>query len=146
MDDQLESRVWQRVHGTAPPETLDLSAEICQLVLQERYDGSTYRQLASRLRSKHLQQLIRETDRAIAALEGMQRLFWGTPREAPACQGSIGLPTAVLRRCYHDTCLRSNQYSRHSNHSLAGPVFSALAAGASHRCWLLALLAAESRD
>ena len=145
LDDRLETRVWQRIYSTAPPETPDLSAELSQLVLQERYDRSTYRQLASRLPDKKLQQLIRETDSAIAALEGMQCLFWETPKEVPACRTSPGLTCAALRRCSHDTCLRMAQYARHSSHSLAGPVFSALADGASRRCWLLALLAAESR-
>ena len=145
-DDKLAARVWQRVNHDSASDQMDISAEIQEFLLLEREDAHTYRQLAARQSNKYLQQLIRETNDSIAALEGLQRLLWGTPKEAAFSQGTPGLSSAAIRRCYLNTCLRTAQYSRHSSHSAAGPVFSQLAAGAFRRCNLLAMLAAEITD
>lgn len=136
IDPQVAAKVWQRVHGNEKPgEAVSLQT----MVAWEKETEAILLWLSRRLPDKGypLQQMIADTRRHIACLQGIRQLNGGKPGGYAAGKPMSGDPGALLRKCYGQ-CLRvGGQYASRAEDAQYGCVFGDMARTKRRHCGMI---------
>lgn len=136
MDPQVAARVWQRVRGTGKPEE---TVGIQTMVAWEKETEAMLLWLSKRLPEKGyaLQQMMADTRRHIACLQGIRQLSGQKPGVYTAGKLPGNDPSALLRRCYGQ-CLRVGaHYAQRAEDEQYGCVFGDMARTKRRHCALI---------
>ena len=136
IDPQVASRVWQRVRGDGKPEE---NVGIQTMVAWEKETEAILLWLSKRLPEKGyaLQQMIADTRRHIACLQGIRQLSGEKPGVYTTGKLPSTDPSALLRRCYGQ-CLRVGaKYAQRAEDDQYGCVFSDMARTKRRHCALI---------
>ena len=136
MDPQVAARVWQRVRGTGKSEE---TVGIQTMVAWEKETEAVLLWLSKRLPEKGyaLQQMISDTRRHIACLQGIRQLSGEKPGGYTAGKLPSNDPAALLRRCYGQ-CLRVGaHYAQRAEDAQYGGVFGDMARTKRRHCALI---------
>ena len=142
---ELESRVWQRVHGeNQEPAAPQRSESLPALILEQQQLSAVYMQLSRQSGGQTgatFMRLAREARMQAVCLKGIVTLMNGhIPAAAPApAQGSP--QDALLRRCYGKELRLLKTYEGRRIDPEYGPVFDRMAGRSrDHCCTLLELI------
>lgn len=136
IDPQMVSSVWRRVRGNEKPgETVTVQT----MVAWEKETEAILLWLSKRLPEKGyaLQQLIADTRRHIACLQGIRQLNGEKPGAYAAGKGLSGEPGPLLRKCYGQ-CLRvGGHYAARAEDAQYGCVFGDMARTKRRHCGMI---------
>lgn len=136
IDPQVAAKVWQRVRGNEKPaEPVGIQA----LVAREKETEAILQWLLRRLPEKSyaLQQLIADTRRHIACLQGIRQLNGEKIGAYSAGKPLSGEPVPLLRKCY-SLCLQVGaRYAARVEDEQYGGVFGDMARTKRRHCAML---------
>ena len=136
IDPKVAAAVWQRVRGNEKPGEL---TGVQTMVAREKETEAILQVLLKRLPDKSyaLQQLISDTRRHIACLQGIRQLNGDKIGAYAAGKPMSGEPAAMLRRCY-GSCLQAGaRYAALAENEQYGGVFGDMARTKRRHCALL---------
>lgn len=122
-DPSMESRVWQRVTGSAGVRRQDLG----QLLLAAREAAGDYRYLAAHMTGDQAKKLHERAQDTVERLQGLQRLSGGEPRKPPALPQNQTSVRRVLEQSYHRSRRLAAEFTARSADPEWGMVFAGLA-------------------
>lgn len=133
IDPQVAAKVWQRVRGNGQPAGPE---GIQTMVAREKELEAILLWLLRRLPDKSyaLQQLIADTRRHIACLQGIRQLNGEKPGVYSAGKNLSGEPGPLLRKCY-SLCLQVGaRYAARAEDEQYGGVFGDMARTKRRHC------------
>lgn len=136
IDPQVAAKVWQRVRGN---EKAVETVSIQTMVAWEKETEAILLWLSRRLPEKGYawQQMIADTRRHIACLQGIRQLNGEKPGAYAAGKPMSGEPGPWLRRCYGQ-CLRvGGQYASRAEDAQYGCVYGDMARTKKRHCALI---------
>ncbi|MBE6959343.1 MAG: hypothetical protein E7448_01275 [Ruminococcaceae bacterium] len=136
IDPQVAAKVWQRVRGNEKPAE---QIGIQTMVAWEKETEAILQWLLRRLPDKSyaLQQLIADTRRHIACLQGIRQLNGEKIGAYSAGKSLSGEPVTLLRRCY-SLCLQVGaRYAARAEDEQYGGVFGDMARTKRRHCAML---------
>ena len=135
-DPQAVARVWRRVRGEQEQQTIP---GLQTLVAWEKEAEAMLLWLSRRLPEKGypVQQMIADTRRHIACLQGIRHLSGEKPGAYPREKPFTGEPGTVLRKCYGHCLKVGAQYAARSEDESYGCVFGDMARTKRRHCAML---------
>lgn len=142
VDNEVLTRVWQRVHPSSETPLLTPS-QLSDFLYCEGRLATTYLQLLRRHKGpsgKLYQRLYQQKRSNIATLRGICALMGCQCTSPDRIKPYEGHPDSVLRRCYRDTLQYADLYHVHCTHPEFGSVFLHLVQQSRHHCQILVQL------
>lgn len=134
---ELEQRVWSRVHGS---EDTDPVSALRAQIMEEATEIATHRMLLRQLPDREkalLRKLIDEELSAVARLRGIHLLITGKPPVLRTSPPPAEPPETALRKSYGKKLRLAAEYDAISGDSQYGHIFSALGQQAREHCHIL---------
>lgn len=123
-DEELEQRVWQRVRGQAPQQSLQTMAAA------ERGSAAVYLMLSRMMQGRKkelLRQLYHREQNHGRFLKGISVLRDGKALAVRTVPPEGKTPENLLRRCYAGSLKAAEEYASRSGDREYGPVFAKMA-------------------
>lgn len=134
IDENMEKRVWQRVHGT--PVLTGLPG----LAAAEQNQAATYLALSRMAQGNHknlLRQLYQRERGHSRCISGINRLLEGRRRQNEGPLPVIDRPETALRKCYAQTLRAMQAYGQMEADEEYGHIFKVLRQEEAENCRLL---------
>ncbi len=130
-DEQLENRVWQRIHGDVPGTSLQT------LMAAERSSAAVFLRLARLSQGEQkaaLRQLFETEQRHARILNGMHVALSGKALSVRTAPPAADPPMTALRKCYAAALRTAAEYERRGTDPDHGCVFREMARQEREQC------------